>query len=107
MRWLPKIRYDEMHTLYVMADAVVNYPARDSFPATLVEAAACETPAITAFLPTYRDTFVETACTLVEPEQPRSARRGDGRGGEPTAGRTRHPPGRGAARSSNVSTTTR
>ena len=43
---------------------------RDSFPATLVEAAACETPAITAFLPTYRDTFVETACTLVEPGNP-------------------------------------
>lgn len=70
VRWLPKIRYDEMHTLYVMADAVVNYPARDSFPATLVETAACETPAITAFLPTYRDTFVETACTLVEPANP-------------------------------------
>ena len=36
----------------------------------MVEAAACETPAITAFLPTYRDTFVETACTLVEPGNP-------------------------------------
>ena len=29
-----------------------------------------EAPAITAFLPTYRDTFVETACTLVEPANP-------------------------------------
>ena len=26
VRWLPKIRYDEMHTLYVMADVMVNYP---------------------------------------------------------------------------------
>jgi glycosyltransferase involved in cell wall biosynthesis len=70
VRWLPKIRYDEMHILFSMGDAVVNYPARDSFPATLVEAAACDLPAITAFLPTYRGTFVETACTLVEPGQP-------------------------------------
>ena len=67
VRWLPKIRYDEMHTLFAMADAVVNFPAQDSFPATLVEAAACEVPILTAVLPTYRGTFVETAALLVEP----------------------------------------
>ena len=96
VRWLPKIRYDEMHTLYVMADAVVNYPSRDSFPATLVEAAACETPAITAFLPTYRDTFVETACTLVEPGNPAALAEAMVEVvNQPPADRS-HPPGRGA-----------
>ena len=70
VRWLPKIRYDEMHTLYAMADAVVNYPSRDSFPATLVEASACEVPVITALLPTYRGTFVETSAVLAEPNNP-------------------------------------
>ena len=70
VRWLPKIRYDEMHTLVVMADAVVNYPSQDSFPATLVEAAACKVPIITALLPTYRRTFVEASGFLAEPNNP-------------------------------------
>ena len=70
VRWLPKIRYDEMHTLYVMADTVVNYPSRDSFPATLVEAAACKVPIVTALLPTYCGTFIETCGYLAEPNHP-------------------------------------
>jgi len=67
VRWLPRIRYQQMPTLYAMSDAVVNYPEVDSFAATLIEAAACETPIITPLLPTYRGAFVETLCTLVEP----------------------------------------
>lgn len=68
VRWLPRIRYAQMPTLYAMSDAVVNYPAMDSFGATLVEAAACEAPLITPLLPTYRGTFVEDYATLVESE---------------------------------------
>lgn len=68
VRWLPRIRYQQMPTLYALSDAVVNCPAFDSFAATLVEAAACQLPVITPLLPTYRGTFVETACTLVEPD---------------------------------------
>lgn len=67
VRWLPRIRYQQMPTLYALSDAVINYPEIDSFAATLVEAAACRLPVITPLLPTYRGTFVETACTLVEP----------------------------------------
>lgn len=67
VRWLPRIRYQQMPTLYAMSDAVVNYPEVDSFAATLVEAAASETPIITPLLPSYRGAFVETLCTLVEP----------------------------------------
>jgi glycosyltransferase involved in cell wall biosynthesis len=69
VRWLPRIGYTEMPTLYAMCDAVVSYPEIDSFAATLVEAAACELPIITPLLPTYRGTFVEMACTLVAPGQ--------------------------------------
>ncbi len=65
VRWLPRVSYREMPTLYAMSDAVVNYPEFDSFAATLVEAAACELPIITPLLPTYRDTFLETACSIV------------------------------------------
>ena len=65
VRWLPRIRYQEMPTLYAMSDCVVNYPEVDSFAATLIEAAASQLPIITPLLPTYRNTFVETACTLV------------------------------------------
>lgn len=67
VRWLPRIRYQQMPTLYALSDAVINYPEVDSFAATLVEAAACRLPVITPLLPTYCGTFVETACTLVEP----------------------------------------
>lgn len=70
VRWLPRIRYGQMPTLYAMADAVVNYPAADSFGATLVEAAACQLPLITPLLPTYRGTFVETCATLALPDDP-------------------------------------
>ncbi len=70
VRWLPRIRYGQMPTLYAMADAVVNYPAADSFGATLVEAAACQLPLITSLLPTYRGAFVEAYATLVEPDDP-------------------------------------
>ncbi|MFZ2360270.1 MAG: glycosyltransferase family 4 protein [Anaerolineae bacterium] len=66
--WLPRIRYGQMPTLYAMGDAVVNYPAMDSFGATLVEAAACQVPLITPLLPTYRGTFVEDFATLVAQE---------------------------------------
>ena len=67
VRWLPRIGYAEMPTLYAMCDAVISYPEIDSFAATLVEAAACELPVITPLLPTYHGTFVEMACTLVAP----------------------------------------
>ncbi len=70
VRWLPRIRYSQMPTLYAMADAVVNYPVADSFGATLVEAAACQLPLITPLLPTYRGAFVEAYATLVQPDDP-------------------------------------
>ena len=57
-------------SLYALADVVINYPAGDAFPSTLVEAAACERTIISARLPSYAGTFIEEFCTLVEPQQP-------------------------------------
>ncbi len=70
LRWTPSVVYELMPSLYALADVVINYPAGDAFPSTLVEAAACERTIITARLPSYAGTFVEEFCTLVEPQQP-------------------------------------
>lgn len=70
VRWLPRVQRHQMPVLYALADAVVNYPQQDSFPATLVEAAACRLPLVTALLPTYRGTFVETDGFLAPPGDP-------------------------------------
>lgn len=70
IRWLPNIPLEMMPTAYSLADVVINYPSTDAFPSTLVEAVACSRPVITAFLPAYKDTFIEQFCTLVEPQNP-------------------------------------
>ena len=70
LRWTPSVAYELMPSLYALADVVINYPAGDAFPSTLIEAAACERTIITARLPGYAGTFVEEFCTLVEPQQP-------------------------------------
>jgi len=63
--WVRDIEYDAMPGLYAFADAVVNFPAMDAFPVSLMEAAACQTPVITIALPSYRDTFIERHMRLV------------------------------------------
>lgn len=65
--WLPGLIHEMMPAVYNAADVVVNYPSRDAFPSTLVEAVACERPVITAALPSYANTFIDHHCTLVEP----------------------------------------
>ncbi len=70
LRWTPSVAYELMPSLYALADVVINYPDSDAFPSTLIEAAACARPIVTAQLPSYRDTFIEEFCTLVPPLQP-------------------------------------
>ncbi|MBD2414255.1 hypothetical protein FACHB389_23160 [Nostoc calcicola FACHB-389] len=70
LRWLPGLPYSLMPTGYNLADVIINYPASDAFPSTLIEAVACERPVITCDLLAYRGTFIEEFCTLVEPENP-------------------------------------
>lgn len=64
---LPALPFDLMPGLFAMADAVVSYPSQDAFPATLIEATACELPLLSARLPAYAGTFVETCADLIEP----------------------------------------
>ncbi|HSN76678.1 MAG TPA: glycosyltransferase [Anaerolineae bacterium] len=70
IRWIPEVPYEDMPGVYALADIVVNYPWYDTFPSTLLEAAACARPVITSDLPAYRNTFIERFCRLVEPENP-------------------------------------
>ena len=70
LRFAPVIPHEEMPGLYALSDVVVNYPAHDAFPSTVLEAAACQRPIVSSRLPSYRDTFVEEFCTLVEPDDP-------------------------------------
>ena len=66
VRWIPSLRYEMMPTLYALADVIVSFPSQDAFPSTLVEAAACSRPVISASMPSYRGTFFEDCFTLAE-----------------------------------------
>ncbi len=70
VRWVPVVPFEQMPAIYGMADLVVNYPSQDAFPSTLLEAAACECPIVTSWLPSYKGTFIEDYCTLVAPGEP-------------------------------------
>jgi glycosyltransferase involved in cell wall biosynthesis len=43
--------------VYAAANVVVNFPSKDAFPVTFLEAAACEKPVISCLLPAYEGTF--------------------------------------------------
>lgn len=66
--WIPEVRYEMMPGMYGMIDYVVNYPSEDAFPSTLLEAAACGVPIVTANLPAYAGSYIEQFCTLVDPD---------------------------------------
>ena len=59
--------YKVMPFVYLLSDAIINFPKSDAFASTLIEASACAKPIITAQLPFYQNTFVEEFCTLVAP----------------------------------------
>lgn len=67
VRLVPALRFEMMASLYGAADIIINYPNQDAFPSTLIEAAACERPFLTADLPAYRGTFIARYGTLVAP----------------------------------------
>jgi glycosyltransferase involved in cell wall biosynthesis len=67
VRWLPEVPYEQLPEVYAFSDAVLNFPSRDAFPVTFLEAAACERPVITSRLPSYLGTFAERYFPMVEP----------------------------------------
>ncbi|BAZ17775.1 glycosyltransferase [Calothrix sp. NIES-4071] len=46
LRWMPNLPDIWMPTGYNIADVVINYPVHDAFPATVMEAVACQRPVI-------------------------------------------------------------
>lgn len=66
--WIPEVRYEMMPGMYGLVDHVVNYPTEDAFPSTLLEAAACGVPTVTAKLPAYAGSYIEQFCELVDPD---------------------------------------
>jgi glycosyltransferase involved in cell wall biosynthesis len=67
IRFAGDVPYEQMPEIYAFADAIVNYPCRDAFPVTFLEAAASEKPVITIGLSSYRGTFAERFFRMVEP----------------------------------------
>ncbi|MGE5343233.1 MAG: glycosyltransferase [Candidatus Omnitrophota bacterium] len=67
VRWMEPCSFDQMPAVYALADYILNYPIRDAFPVTFLEAAACGRPVITNRLPAYEHTFVERFFEMVEP----------------------------------------
>lgn len=65
VRWMEAVPLDLLPELYSFADVIINYPSRDAFPVTFLEAAACECPVITCRLPAYAGTFAEDYYHLV------------------------------------------
>lgn len=69
IRILPPMPHRMMPGVYAMSDAVISYPAQDALAVTLIEAAACQRPIITARLPDYAGTFLEQSAVMVEPNR--------------------------------------
>lgn len=70
IRWIPPTPFEQMPTLYALADVVINYPSTDAFPSTLLEGAASERAIISSALVSYEGTFVEKYCRLAPPNNP-------------------------------------
>ncbi len=65
IRWIEGVPHNEVPMLFNLADAVINFPAMDGFPVTLLEAAACECQVITNLLPGYKNSLIERYFRLV------------------------------------------
>jgi glycosyltransferase involved in cell wall biosynthesis len=65
--WLPALPPALMPTVLNMADIVVSCAVPDTFPATVLEALACEKPVIVPRLPSFEDTVIAQHCAQFEP----------------------------------------
>jgi glycosyltransferase involved in cell wall biosynthesis len=68
VRWMDEVSQEQLPEIYAFADVIINYPSMDTFPITLLEAAACERSVITCGLPSYRDTFAEECFHMARPD---------------------------------------
>lgn len=65
--WLPALPPVMVPTVMNMADVVVSCAVPDTFPATVLEALACEKPVIVPRLPSFEDTVIARHCAQFEP----------------------------------------
>jgi|TARA_B100000315_G_scaffold52587_1_gene46972 glycosyltransferase involved in cell wall biosynthesis len=66
IRFIKELSYSKMPLIYTLADLIVNYPERDSFPATILEAGASGCPIVSRFMPTYKNTIFEKNINFVK-----------------------------------------
>ena len=65
VRFVNRMPPEELPSLYAATDVVINFPQRDSFPVTLLEAAACQRAVICNRLETYADVIPDENITWV------------------------------------------
>lgn len=69
IRWMDPVPVSQLPGAYAGCDVVVNFPSRDAFPVTFLEAAACEKPVITRALPAYEGTLAAKFFTMIRDGQ--------------------------------------
>ncbi len=67
IRWLPPPPAFMLAPLYNAADAIVSWRIPDTFPATVLEALACQRPVLAPDLPIFKSTPVAECTYLVSP----------------------------------------
>jgi len=66
IRWIPQQAHKDMPGVYALADCVINYPSADTFPATLLEATACERLIVSSSLPCYENSYLECSAVMTK-----------------------------------------
>lgn len=67
VRLAPRVAYDELAGLYVMADAAVSLPEADGVPSTFLELMALEVPIVASDLPAYEGVLDRDHTALLVP----------------------------------------
>lgn len=67
VRFIDEMSHSALPSLYAATDVVINFPRRDSFPVTLLEAAACQRAVICNRLETYAGVIPDENITWVPP----------------------------------------
>ena len=65
VRFIDEMPHTALPSLYAATDVVINFPQRDSFPVTLLEAAACQRAVICNRLETYSNVIPDENITWV------------------------------------------
>jgi len=67
VRFIEHISHDRISKYYSAANVTISIPIEDSFPATIFEAMACESPLVVPDLPDYAGVVDSTCAMLIQP----------------------------------------